>query len=555
MTRELRYEDKPWLRYYAPAVPAYLKYDEIIIPEMLDITVGDFPENPALVCLGYTMTYQELKDQVDRFANCLINLGIKQNDKVSVLLPNCIPIVIAYYAILKIGAVAVMNNPIYADRELLYQFNDSESKLLICWDALVPRMLNIRPETGIQTIIWASIIDYAPPGMAAAVGNMPPAEGLLHFTDCIKQNEPAPIDVQVGWEDTAVLQYTGGTTGLAKGAVLTHKNLSTMIQRYKSWLHDGVRGQDTVMAATPLFHILGMQVAMNLAIYMGFRAVLLPKATPEAMLEAIRKYRVNFAPLVPTHYIGMLHSPDLVQTDLTCFKGMFSGGASLPVDVLRRFEEASKAEICEGFGMSETSPQTHLNPYRGGGPRKPGSIGIPWIDTEVRIVDLETGTHDVPVGEPGEMLFRGPQVTKEYFNKPEETNATITAEGWLHSGDIAYMDEDGYFFVVDRKKDMIISSGYNIYPREIEEVFYEHPKVNKVAAIGLPDPHRGENVGVFLTLKEGQTATPEELLEFATPKLAKYKWPALIEIRDSLPESNVGKLLKKELRDEILKRY
>jgi len=288
---------------------------------------------------------------------------------------------------------------------------------------------------------------------------------------------------------------------------------------------------------------------------MGRRNVLLPKATPEAMLEAIRKYRVNYSPLVPAHYIGMLQHPDLGKTDLTCFKGLFSGGASLPIDILRRFEAVSKAEICEGFGMSETSPQTHLNPYRGGGPRKPGSIGIPWPDTEIRIVDLETGENDVPIGEAGEMLFRGPQVTREYYNKPEETAIAITPDGWLHSGDIAYMDEDGYFFVVDRKKDLIISSGFNIYPREVEEVFYEHPAVNKVAVIGLPDPKRGESVGVFLTLKPDQSATVEDFMEFCQPKLAKYKWPALIEIRDSLPESNVGKLLKKELRDEVLQRY
>lgn len=555
MTIELRYENKPWLRYYAPSVPAYLKYKEIVLPEMLEKTVQEFPDNTALICQDYMLSYQELKDHVDRFASCLIKLGIKKNDKAAVLLPNCIPLVIAYYAILKVGGVAVMNNPVYADRELQYQYNDSESKLLVCLDSLLPRMINIQPNTKIKNIIWASVNDYSVSETTVDVCNIPESESLLHFKQCIENNEAISTNVQVKWEDTAVLQYTGGTTGLAKAAVLTHKNLSTMIQRYEAWFHDGVRGQDTDMAASPLFHILGMQVAMNLSIYMGWRNVLLPQASPKAMLEAIRKYRVNYSPLVPAHYIGMLQHPDLSKTDLTCFKGLFSGGASLPVDILRKFEEVSGAEICEGFGMSETSPQTHLNPYRGGGPRKPGSIGIPWIDTEVRIVDLESGEHNVAIGEAGEMLFRGPQVTKEYFNKPEETKETITSDAWLHSGDIAYMDEDGYFYVVDRKKDLIISSGFNIYPREIEEVFYEHPKVNKVAAIGLPDPKRGESVGVFLSLKQGQNASSEEFLDFCKPKLAKYKWPVLIEIRDSLPESNVGKLLKKELKDEILKRY
>ncbi len=448
-----------------------------------------------------------------------------------------------------------MNNPIYADRELEYQFIDSESKLLICLDMLVPRMLNIKPRTKIEKIIWTSINDYALPGTTDSGFSVPDAPDLFHYKKLLEKYEPIPPAMQIDWEDTAVLQYTGGTTGLAKAAVLTQKNLCTMLQRYEAWLHDGVKGQDTDMSASPLFHILGMQVGMNFSIHMGWRNVLLPRATPEAMLEAIRKYRVNYSPLVPAHYIGMLQHPDLTNTDLTCFKGLFSGGASLPVDILRRFETVSKAEICEGFGMSETSPQTHLNPYRGGGPRKPGSIGIPWPDTEVRIVDLETGEIDVPIGEPGEMLFRGPQVTREYYNKPEETAIAITPDGWLHSGDIAYMDEDGYFFIVDRKKDLIISSGFNIYPREVEEVFYEHPAVDKVAVIGLPDPKRGENVGVFLTLKADHSATAEDLMAFCQPKLAKYKWPSVIEIRDSLPESNVGKLLKKELRSEVLQRF
>ncbi len=553
MTRELNYHDRPWLRNYAPSVPGYLKYEEICIPEMLEATAKEFADHTALICQNHMMTYAELKDQVDRMANCLLDMGVRKNDKVAVLLPNCIPLVIAYQAILKIGAVAVMNNPVYADRELQYQYVDSESRLLVCLDTLVERMLNIRPNTSIKQIIWASVNDYA--GDQTTDIKFPDAPELYGFREKLSQYQPNPPAIKVEWEDTAILQYTGGTTGVAKAAVLTHRNLSTMLQRYKAWFHDGIRGQDTNMAASPLFHILGMQVAMNLSIYMGWRNVLLPRATPEAMLEAIRKYRVNYSPLVPAHYIGMLQHPDLAKTDLTCFKGMFSGGASLPVDILNKFEEVSKAEICEGFGMSETSPQTHLNPYRGGGPRKAGSIGIPWPDTEVRIVDLEKGENDLPIGEAGEMLFRGPQVTREYYNKPEETALAITADGWLHTGDIAYMDEDGYFFIVDRKKDLIISSGYNIYPREVEEIFYEHPKVNKVAVIGLPDAKRGENVGVFLSLKEGHSATPEELMEFCKPKMAKYKWPSVIEIRDSLPESNIGKLLKKELREEVLKRY
>ncbi|HOP64221.1 MAG TPA: long-chain fatty acid--CoA ligase [Spirochaetota bacterium] len=553
MSTDVTYKDRPWIKHYAPGVPANLQYKEICIPQMLKDTVQIYPDKTALVCQDFHVAYKELDVMVDRFAAVLSGFGIKKGDKVAVLLPNCIQIVVAYYAILSLGAVAVMNNPLYSDRELEHQFNDSGSKLLIVLDVLCERMIALREKTGIKQIIYTSMSDYLPEGVSGTEPlDFSGRENLYRWLDCFRGDAGAGPVVDLSFDDTAILQYTGGTTGVSKAAVLTHRNLSSMIQMYEAWFVDGKRGDETVLAASPFFHILGMQVSMNLSIYMGWKDVLLPVPQPFYILEAIRKYNPNFSPLVPTHYIGMLQHPDLEKTDLTSFRGLFSGGASLPVDILHKFEEVSKAEICEGFGMSETSPQTHLNPYCGGGPRKPGSIGVPWIDTEVRVVDLTDGETDMPVGEPGEMLFRGPQVTKGYWNRPDETEMAITKDGWLHSGDIAYMDSDGYFFVVDRKKDMIISSGYNIYPREVEEIFYQNPKVSKVAVIGLPDDKRGENVGVFLTLKEGQAITSDELMEFCKPKLAKYKWPSLIEIRDSLPESNVGKLLKKELRAEVL---
>lgn len=551
---QIRYEDRPWLKHYAPQVPGHLEYDKICIHQMLEDSAAKYPEQTALIFQGYFVNYSELKGMVDRFAACLTDFGVKKGDRVSLLLPNCIHIVVAYYAILKLGAIAVMNNPLYTDRELEYQYNDSGSKVLICMDWLTERMVTLRPGTGIKQIISAALADYLPEDKAGSIpaAPLPEAADVYDFKWCLANYAPSPPPVDVKWDDTAVLQYTGGTTGLPKAAILTHSNLSSMIQMYKAWIYDVKSGDGTLLAATPVFHILGMQVAMNLPIYMGWRNVLIPRPTPDTLLEAIRLYKPTFSPLVPTHYKGMLQHPDLANTDLTCFIGLFSGGASLPVEVLHKFEEISGAKICEGFGMSETSPQTHLNPYGEGVMRKPGSIGVGWIDTEIRVVDLETG-EDVPVGQPGEMLFRGPQVTKGYYNKPEETALAFTKDGWLKSGDIVYMDEDGYFFVVDRKKDLIISSGYNIYPREIEEVFYKHPKVNKVASIGIPDEKRGENVGVYISLKEGETATPEEFIEFCKPLLAKYKWPAIIEIWDVLPESNIGKLLKRELRDMVLK--
>lgn len=555
------YASKPWLKQYDPGVPATIQYHETPLHKMLENSVNEFPYNTALIFEGYRVNYTELFVMVKKFAAFLNSIGVKKGDVVAILLPNMIQTVVAYYATISIGGIVAMCNPLYSDRELEYQFNDSGAKVLVCLDLLANRMIKLRSVTGIQHIIYASIGDYLPfpknilfPLVARKNGmkaDVYPAPDVYHFKYCLKVSEPNPPQVDISFDDVVAYQYTGGTTGVSKGAILTHRNLGCMVQMYEQWFKTN-RGEEIAMAAPPIFHVLGMSAAMNLPLYMGWTIVLIPKPQPENLLKAIRLYRPTMSPLVPTMYVGMLQHPDLKKTDMTCFKLLTSGGASLPVEVLQEFKKLTGVEINEGFGMTETSPQTHLNPYKG--KKKPGSIGIPYPDTEVKIVDLETGTKEVPVGKPGEMLFRGPQVTQGYHNKPEETKKAFTKDGFLKSGDIAYMDKDGYFFVVDRKKDLIISGGYNIYPREIEEVLYQHEKIAKCAVIGIPDTKRGENVKAFVVLKAGQSATPEELLEFCKPRLAKYKWPVEIEIRDSLPESNVGKILKKELRTEIAKK-
>jgi long-chain acyl-CoA synthetase len=332
--------------------------------------------------------------------------------------------------------------------------------------------------------------------------------------------------------------------------MLTHANLSTQVQQVRAWFPKFNRGEETMLGALPFFHVFGLTVAMNFSIYMGWGDILVPKPQPEPLLEAIGKFRPTFAPLVPTMYIGMLNNPLINKTDMTSIKGCFSGSAPLPVEVIRDFEKKTGAVIVEGFGMTESSPVTHVNPFAGG-KRKVGSIGLPISDTESRIVDLNDGKTDLPVGEIGELIVKGPQVMKGYWNMPEETANTL-ADGWLHTGDIAKMDDDGYFFIVDRKKDMIISGGYNVYPRDVEEVLFEHPKVQEATAIGIPHPVRGEAVKVFIVLKEGETATKEELLEHCKKSLATYKLPAEFEFRKELPKTNVGKVLKKNLRAESL---
>jgi len=563
MAKEIKYQDKPWLASYEKGVPEKIEYQEICLPSILEQTSNKFPDKMALLFQGYKITFRELNDMVNRFAACLHAFGINKGDSVAILLPNVIPCVAANYAILKIGGITVMNNPLYSDRELEHQFNDSDSKILVTLDLLGNRMIDLRPKTKIKQIIYTSIGDYLPfpknilfPLVAKKkklAADVKHAENVYKWKDVLAKSSPTPPDVELSFDDIAMYQYTGGTTGVSKGAILTHGNLSKNVQQAGAWFPTFKKGEEAMLGALPFFHIFGLTCAMNFAISMGWGHILVPKPQPEALIETIRKFKPTFAPLVPTMYIGMLNHPDIDKVDMTSIKGCFSASAPLPLEVISDFENKTGAVIVEGYGLTETSPVTHINPFADG-KRKVGSIGVPISDTECRIVDLDDGNTDVPVGETGELLIKGPQVMKGYWNNPEETAKTLIDE-WLYTGDIAKMDQDGYFYIVDRKKDMIISGGCNVYPRDIEEVFYENPKIQEACAIGIPHPTRGEAVKVFAVLKEGETATQEELVEYCTDKLAKYKLPTEIEFRDELPKTNVGKILKKELRaEEMAKR-
>jgi long-chain acyl-CoA synthetase len=556
------YLDKPWIKSYQKGVPEHVKYEEICMPDFLERTAAQFPKNDALIFMGYKLNYAQFKDMVDRFATCLADFGVKKGDAVAILLPNVIPCVVAYYAILKIGAITVMNNPLYSDRELEHQFNDSGSKVLITLDLLGNRMIDLRPKTKVKQIVITSIGDYLPfpksllfPLVAKKkklAADVKAAPDVYKWKDCIAKYQPNPPKVKNSFNDVAMYQYTGGTTGVSKGVELTHANLSKQVQQLAAWFPDFENGTEIMLGALPYFHVFGMSCSMNLSVYRGWSQVLVPKPQPEPLLEAIRHFKPTFAPLVPTMYIGMLSHPDLKKTDMSCIKGCFSGSAPLPLEVISDFEKITGAVIVEGFGMTETTPVTHTNPFAGGA-RKVGSIGVPISDTLCRIVDLENGTQDVPLGERGELIVKGPQIMRGYKGKPEETANTLK-DGWIYTGDIATMDADGYFAIVDRKKDMILSGGYNVYPRDIDEVFYMHPKVMEACSIGVPDPKRGESAKIFIVLKEGQTSTQEEMLEFAKTKLALYKVPTEVEFRKELPKSNVGKILRKELRTEELKK-
>jgi long-chain acyl-CoA synthetase len=554
------YEGKPWLKSYEKGVPEAIRYEEIPMADILERTAGTYPDRDALIFQGYRLNYRQMKEMVDRFAACLADFGVRQGDAVAILLPNLIPCVVAYFAVLKLGAVTVMNNPMYSDRELEHQFNDSGSKVLVTLDLLGNRMTALRPKTKIRQIVYTSIGDYLPfpksllfPLVAKKhklAADVAPAPDLYRWKDCIAKYPPNPPKVKVGFGDMAMYQYTGGTTGVSKGVMLTHANLSCQVQQLRAWFPTFHGEHEIMLGALPYFHVFGMSVSMNFSVHMGWSQVLIPRPQPQPLLEAIRKFRPTFAPLVPTMYVGMLNHPDLKKTNMSCIKGAFSGSAPLPVEVIHEFEKMTGAVIVEGFGMTETTPVTHVNPFAGGA-RKVGSVGLPVSDTLCRIVDLEDGTKDMPPGKSGELIVKGPQVMKGYLNKAEETANTLR-DGWCYTGDIATMDEDGYFYIVDRKKDMIISGGFNIYPREIDEIFYEHPKVQEACSIGIPDPKRGENVKVFLVLKEGEEGTAEEFAAYAKSKLATYKLPTEFEFRRELPKSTVGKVLRKELKAEEL---
>jgi len=556
MCEQIFYKDKVWLNAYDTCVPRTIEYEEVFISDYLDRSAEKFPGNTALIFEGYRISFQTLNVMVNTFAAVLRGFGVKRGDSVSILLPNIIPCVVAYYAILRMGAIAVMNNPLYSDRELEYQFNDSNSTLLVTLDILADRVVALRQRTMIKTIIYTSIGDYLPfakkllfPLVAKQrklAADVNTADDLYPFKDLLEKQPLDGVVVDLNLDDVAMYQYTGGTTGVSKGVMLTHRNLSCQVQQLKAWFPTFKPGEEIMLGALPFFHMFGLSTSMNFAISMAWANILVPKPKPESLLGNISKFRPTFAPMVPTMYIGMLNHPDISTGDLTSIKGCFSGSSPLPVEVLKDFEIATGSIIVEGFGLTESTPVTHINPFSGR--RKPGSIGIPVPDLECRIVNLDDGFTDMPVGEPGELIVRGPQVMKGYLNRFDETEKNLTSDGWLHTGDVATMDEEGYFYIVDRMKDMIISGGYNVYPRDIEEVLYEHPKIQEACCVGIAHPKRGEAAKAFIVLKNGETVTQAEILDFCSTRLAKYKWPVEVEIMADLPKSTVGKVLRRDLK-------
>ncbi len=546
---------KPWLAAYGPDTPEHLRYPETRLPELLASSSRDFPDHTALIFEGYRMSYRDLAGCVDRFAAWLHSEGFGKGDVAAIVLPNTIPSVIAFWAVLKAEGIVCMGNPLHTDRELARQLNGAGAQTVITLDLLAERIIRLRNRTGITTIVHTSLGDYLPfpkkllfplvAGRKKLTATVPRTEQVFSWKTVMNHPGRAATKPSLSPSDPAMYQYTGGTTGIPKGVILTHANLCAQVRQIEAWFPMFENGKERMLGALPLFHIFGLTVVMLYAVYKGWGNVLVPKPHAGALLKAIRKFRPSFAPLVPTMYISMLDHPQFTGTDLTSLKGCFSGSASLPVSVIREFEKRTGALIVEGYGLTEASPVTHVNPFVAGGP-KPGSVGVPVPDTEARIVDLKDGPSDMNAGEPGELLVRGPQVMAGYRNMEEENRAVLT-HGWLHTGDVAVMDEEGYFFIIDRIKDLIVTGGQNVYPREVDEVLHEHPAVLDGCAAGVPHPVLGEVVKAFVVLRKGQVVTDQEIVAFCRERLAKYKVPVEVEFRKSLPRNLVGKVLRREL--------
>jgi len=578
-------EGRPWTRHYDPMVPATLVYPPVALPALLRETVHRHGDSTATIFFGAKRTYASLYRDVRRFAAALQRLGVRKGTRVAIVLPNCPQFLIAFWGALEAGATVVPTNPLYTAREVEHQLRDSGAEAVVVLSRLYPVVKQaIRPHgaqteapgrgrapgpeggvpptdgrTKVRAVIVTNIKEEMPPVLRLLFtlakerkdGHRQPFRddpGTAAFADLVGTDaEPSPVEVSPG--DIAVLQYTGGTTGVPKGAMLSHRALVANTLQCRAWFTGLGEAGGSCLTVMPLFHVYGLTVAMLLQVQSGGALILEPQFDLKHILKDIQKFRPTTFPGAPRIYNAIVNAPESARYDLRSIRACISGSAPLMVENAKRFKEMTGGHLVEGYGLTEAAPVTHCNPLFGEGKQKVGSIGVPFPDVEARIVDLETGTRDLPVGEVGELVLRGPQLMDGYLEKPEETAQTLRG-GWLHTGDIARVDEDGYFFIVDRKKEMIIVSGFNVYPREVEEVLATHPAVMESAAIGVPHPIKGEEVKAFVVLRPGMTATAEAIIEHCRAGLAPFKVPKEIEFRESLPKTLIGKVLRRTLAEE-----
>jgi long-chain acyl-CoA synthetase len=546
-------ENRPWQRHYDFDVPLSLRYPRIPAHLMMNVAVGAYPDKAALSFYGTETTFWQLRCKILRLANALGRLGVAQGERVGVHLPTCPQYVIAYHAVLSLGAVVVNINPMYTAEEIKRVAAVTGIGTLITFDMVLAHVRAALAEVEVPRVVVTRVTDFIDGFGQSTPAELEFEEGWRHFSQLIEETPDTRVPrVEIAPADPALIQFTGGTTGVPKGAVLTHANLVAATLQVSQWGGSTTKltppERRTVLSVLPYFHVYGTIVAMNWALFNCATQILVPRFELEEFLGVLGSCpEITFFPTVPTLINAVFNHPRAAELDLPRRIGLMnSGAAPMPLALVEQVKELG-INYTEGWGMSETTSLGISNPVLG--LRKNGSIGIPWPDTDVRLVDVGEGREEVPRGEPGEIVIRSPLVMQGYWGNPGETAAQIV-DGWLHTGDIAVRDEDDYLFIVDRKKDMIIAGGFNVYPREIDEVLYQHPKVQDAVAVGVPDAYRGETVKVFVVPKAGERLSAQEVLDFCTQKLAAYKRPKVVEFRTELPKSPVGKILRKVLRAE-----
>ncbi len=527
-----------------------LKYPEVPLSEILRKAAETHPEKTAMLYADREITYKELDVFSDQFASALAGLGVKKSDRVAIYLPNIPQFIIAYYGIAKAGAVSTAISPMYKEREVENQLADSQAEIIITLDSAFQVVQAVWKKTALKRAVITSIEEYASESATSSSGNYESAK-VHSFQQLLKENataKPPKIHI-VPADDLAALQYTGGTTGTTKGAMLTHRNLVSNAVAFAAWIK-GAEAREVFLTALPLFHIYGMTTSMNVPVALAAKMVLLPRFEPAKALQAIQRHKVTVFCGVPTMYQMLLANPDLGKHDLTSIRVCISGASPLAPEVQKKFMQVTGGFLAEGYGLTEASPVTHCSPVDPSMRTvRIGSIGLPLPDTEAKIVDEKTGKKTLPTGETGELAVRGPQVMKGYWRNPTETD-TVFRDGWLFTGDIAHMDEEGYFYITDRKKDLIKYKDYSVYPREIEDVLYEHQAVKLCAVVGKPNQLSGEIPKAYIVLKEGVAVSDKDIMEFANGKVAPYKAIREVEFRKDLPLSSAGKVLRRVLHDE-----
>jgi long-chain acyl-CoA synthetase len=548
----------PWIDKYDPGVPSSCSYPDWTVTDLLRRAAARFPDRPAIVFYGARITYRQLDELTSRFARALQALGVRPGDRVGLMLPNIPQMLIGYYGALKAGAIVMPTNPLYVSRELETQLVDSGAETLVALDLFYPRIEPILAKSPLKRVILTSVGDYLPPVRRLlypikarlnrrwiSVQKAPP---LYDFVGLLKHTNghEEPEQTTQSPDDVALLQYTGGTTGTPKGVMLTHRNVVVNASQCRAWVPDFLEGQEVFLGVIPFFHVYGLSTCQHLAIMTGSALVLLPRFEVDEALRAIHANRVTVFSGIPVMFMKISEHPKVRRYDLSSLRVCLSGASPLHAEVRNRFELLTGVKISEGYGLTEAGPVTHCNPVYGDRPH--GSIGLPFPDTEVRIVDPITGNCVAP-GQPGELAVRGPQIMQGYWQKEDETRAVLR-DGWLYTGDMVQQDGSGFFYLVDRKKDMIKSRGENVYPREVEEVLFRHPGVQDVVVVGIPHRQLGEAIKAYIVLRENHAVTEQELIAHCRGSLASYKVPTSVAFRPELPRTLVGKVLRRALRDQ-----